>query len=154
MDTVQEILFQVKEKAEALNLKETDLVLDHAIYCKAVEIVMQERNEKLRRFINLRMGGFHATCIFLGVIGKRFGDGGLKNLIVESCLLGDDQASQMLKGKDYNNGIRVHLYIAEALTRMKYEAFENWLVTKNKYGIYNELKDTDEVHAFQKDHNT
>ena len=139
MDTVQEILFQVKEKAEALNLKETDLVLDHAIYCKAVEIVMQERNEKLRKFINLRMGGFHATCIFLGVIGKRFGDGGLKNLIVESGLLGDDQASQMLKGKDYNNGIRVHLYIAEAITRMEYEAFENWLVTKNKYGIYNEL---------------
>ena len=154
MDTVQEILFQVKEKAEALNHKETDLVLDHAIYCKAVEIVMQERNEKLRKFINLRMGGFHATCIFLGVIGKRFGDGGLKNLIVESGLLGDDQASPMLKGKDNNNGIRVHLYIAEAITRMKHEAFENWLVTKNKYGIYSELKDMDEVHAFQKDHNT
>ena len=60
----------------------------------------------------------------------------------------------MLKGKNYNNGIRVHLYIAEAITRMKYEAFENWLVTKNKYGIYNELKDMDEIHAFQKDHNT
>ena len=29
-------------------------------------------------FINLRMGGFHATCVFLGVIGKRFDDVGSK----------------------------------------------------------------------------
>ena len=86
----------VKEKAEALNLKEADLV----IYCKAVEIVMRERNTHLRLFINLRMGGFHATCVFLSVIGKRFANGRLKDLIVESRLLGEDQASQMLKGTD------------------------------------------------------
>ena len=55
------------------------------------------------------MGGSHATCVFLSVVGKRFADGGLKVLIVESGLLGEDQASQILKGKDYNNGIWVHL---------------------------------------------
>ena len=37
MDTIQ-----VKEKAEAFDLKETDLALDHAIYCKAVEVVMSK----------------------------------------------------------------------------------------------------------------
>ena len=58
MDTIQEELCQVKEKAEALNLKEADLVLDHAIYCKAAEIVMSERNTHLRSFINLRKGVF------------------------------------------------------------------------------------------------
>ena len=42
MDTIQEILCQVKEKAEAFDLKETDLALDHAIYCKAVEVVMSK----------------------------------------------------------------------------------------------------------------
>ena len=115
----------IKEKAEALNLKETNLVLDHAIYCKAVEIVMSERNTHFRSFINLRMGGSHVTCVFLSVAGKRFADGGLKVLIVESGLLGEDQASQILKGKDYNNGIRVHLYVAEAINRMKLESFEN-----------------------------
>ena len=34
MDTIQEVLCQVKEKAEALNLKEIDLVLDHVITAK------------------------------------------------------------------------------------------------------------------------
>ena len=43
MDIIQEVLCQVKEKAEALNLKESDLVLDHTIYCKAVEIVMSKK---------------------------------------------------------------------------------------------------------------
>ena len=102
MDTIQEVLCQVKEKAEALNLKETDLVLDHAIYSKAVEIVMSERNTHLRSFINLRMGGFYATCVFLSVIGKRFADGGWKIWLLNLVFLGEDLASQILKGKDYN----------------------------------------------------
>ena len=71
------------------------------------------------------MGGFHATCVSLSVIGKRFANGGLKDLIVESGFLGEDQASQMLKGKYYNNDIRVQLYLVEAINRMKLESFEN-----------------------------
>ena len=55
MDTVQEVLRLCKVKAESLNLKETDLVLDHAIYSKAVEIIMMTRNADLKNFINLRM---------------------------------------------------------------------------------------------------
>ena len=31
MDTIQDVLCQVKKKVKALNLKETDLVLDHAM---------------------------------------------------------------------------------------------------------------------------
>ena len=68
--------------------------------CKPLGIKMSERNTHLRSFFNLRMGGFHATCVFLSVIGKRFANGRLKDLIVESRLLGEDQASQMLKGTD------------------------------------------------------
>ena len=82
IDVVSEVLKQCKQKAEALNLNETDLVLDHAIYAKAVEIVMKEKFTDLRTFINIRMGGFHAASIFLGVIGRRFKDAGLKDLII------------------------------------------------------------------------
>ena len=84
MDVVLEVLKQCKEKAEALNLYETDLVLDHAIYEKAVKFVMNEKYTDLRTFIYIRMGGFHAASIFLGVIGKRFKDAGLKDLNIES----------------------------------------------------------------------
>ena len=61
MDTVQEVLYQCQEKAEGLNLAETDLVLDHANYSKEVEVdIMNERHSDWRSF-NLRMGGFHTT---------------------------------------------------------------------------------------------
>ena len=100
------------------------------------------------------MGGFHATCVFLSVIGKRFADKGLKDLIVESGLLGEDKASQMLKGKDYNNGIRVHLHLAEAINRMKLESFENWLVTRNDCRIYEEMKENGVVKNFKQSRNT
>ena len=115
---------------------------------------MSKRNTHLRSFINLRMGGFHATFVFLIVIGKRFVDGGLKDLIVASGLLGKDQASQMLKEKDYKNGIRVHLYLAEAINRMKLESFENWLATRNEYRIYEETKENGDVQNFKQSRNT
>ena len=131
MSTKMDIIQERRQKAEALNLKETAVVLDHAIYCRAVQIVMSERKTHLRSFINLRMGSFHATNVFLNVLGKRFADARLKDLIVESGFLWEDQASQMLKGKDFNNGIRVHLYLEEAINRMKLKGFENSLVTTN-----------------------
>ena len=71
----------------------------------------------------------------LSVIGKPITDAGLKDLIVQSDLLVEVQASQMLKGNDYNNGIPVQLHLAEAINRMKMEAFENRLVTRNKYRL-------------------
>ena len=45
---------------------------------------MEPKNVQLKNFINLRMGGFHASCIFITVIVKRFGAAGLKDLCFEA----------------------------------------------------------------------
>ena len=79
-DTVLELLNQFKIKAEKLGLMETDVVLDMAIYSKAVEIFMNPRYIDLEDFIVLRLGGFHTTCIFIAVIGKRFGNARLRDI--------------------------------------------------------------------------
>ena len=55
---MQEILWQVKEKAETLKNKEADL-----IYCKALEVILDPRKLELRNFVNLQMGAFDASCI-------------------------------------------------------------------------------------------
>ena len=55
---------------------------------------MEERHSDLRDFINLRMGGFRGTCVFLGVTGKRFGDTDLKDAMVEAGILGEDAAQK------------------------------------------------------------
>lgn len=71
----------------AAKLEQTDtvVVLDQAIYAKAVEVVWKKREDFSS--IVLRMGSFHITCVFLSIIGKRFGDSGLGDLLLESTLL-------------------------------------------------------------------
>lgn len=81
-DTVLELLNQSKLKAEKLGLNETDVILDMAIYSKAVEILMNPRYVDLKKFIVLCLGGFHTMCIFISVIGKRFGEAGLRNMVI------------------------------------------------------------------------
>ena len=128
------MLDQVKAKAEKLNLTCTDLVLDHAIYSKALEVTNAPKNDQLRNFINLRMGGFHACGIFLAVIGKRFGAAGLRDLIIEAGIAGSDSTEKILKGKHYNRGVRVAKYVYEAIQRAKFEAFQTWLQEEGKSG--------------------
>ena len=62
-----------------MNLTKTNLVLDQAIYSKDVE-----QHSDLRDFINLRIGGFHATFAFLSFIGKELCTTDLKDVIVVS----------------------------------------------------------------------
>ena len=88
METVLELLRQSKIKAEKLGLSETDIVLDLAIYAKAVEILSNPIHKDLRDFIVLRMGAFHTSMIILAVIGKLFADAGLRDIIIEANLLG------------------------------------------------------------------
>ena len=81
---------------EALVLPCTDLVLDHTIYAKALEVLQNPNNADLKKIINLKMGCFHASRIFLAVIGKRFGSAGLHDLIVEAHLSGPESVNQTM----------------------------------------------------------
>ena len=45
LDTVQEVLRQVKAKAESLGLESTDLVFDHAIYAETVAVLTNLANK-------------------------------------------------------------------------------------------------------------
>jgi len=126
--TVNEVLKLTESKAEALQLSEIDLVFDHAIYCKALEILNHPNNLSLKNKINLRMGGFHAECIFMSVIAKRFLDGGLKDLVIEAGILPKGSTVSSLSSPHYNKAIRVHKYIYESLMRCKIKSFGKWLV--------------------------
>ena len=58
--TARQFLTQVKAIAEAPGLTCTDLVLDHVIYAKVLEVLKNPNNVDLKEFINPRMSGFHA----------------------------------------------------------------------------------------------
>ena len=125
-------------------MTEADLVLDHAIYSKALEILMNPVNEELRKFVVIRMGGFHTKCISLAVIGKRFKDAGLKDLVVESDILGKSSIDRALAGKEYNYAMRVHKAIYAALWRIKIDTIEGY--------VYNEHSQVNVLSTFLESH--
>ena len=142
---------QCKAKAEALNLNVADLVLDHAIYSKVLEILMKKGNESLRGLINLRMGGFHACCIFLSVIGKRFADACLKGLIIESRIMREESVDQVMNGKHFNNAMKIRHAVAVALTRKKNDSFIGWLKKRNDSNILGTFMSWKELKEFQEE---
>ena len=44
------------------------------------------------------MGGFHESCIFTAVIGKRFGAAGLEDLCIEATLIEISSVESMIRG--------------------------------------------------------
>ena len=72
-------------------------------------------------------GWFSHSWHLYGYIGKRFGDGGLRNLVVESEVLAAGSVASVLDGKHYNRGMRVHKVVWEALSRLRWRQFERFL---------------------------
>ena len=132
MATANEVLHLVQAKANALHLAKADLVLDHAVYCKPLEIISNPVNSSLKNAINLIMGVFHAECIFMSVISKkRFLDTGLKDLVVEARSLEEGSTISALSSPHYNKAMCIHKYVYEAFMRCKIQPFEEWLVEVN-----------------------
>ena len=79
----------------------------------------------------IRMGGFHIALNYLAVIGKKFEDSGLEDLLIESGVFGSNTASALLKGKSSNRGVRAHKIAAEAMQKLQWQGFSRWLAEKN-----------------------
>jgi hypothetical protein len=54
----------------------------------------------------LRLGGFHTMSYFVASIGKLWGDGGLKDLLIESSVYAAGTVEQMMTGKQFNRAVR------------------------------------------------
>ena len=78
------------------------------------------------------MGGFHIALNFLAVIGKRFQDSGLEDLLVESEMYGGSTASVLLKGQSYNRGVRAHKLTMDAMLRLLWLSFTKWVLQKKE----------------------
>ena len=70
---------------------------------------------------------FHTICTFLGIIGKRFQDAGLKDIRIESGVFTEGFVCGVLEGRRYNGAVRFHKLMYKAFMRMAWTGFENWL---------------------------
>ena len=52
---------------------------------------------------------------FLAVIGKKYEESGLQDILLESEVYGRNSVGRLLHGKAYNKGVRLINYLLEAL---------------------------------------
>lgn len=121
LSTVNAILMKSLDLCKKLGLKEIVLVFDEAIYSKVQQIRWKE--EQYKTPLVIRLGEFHISMSFLAVIGKRFKDAGLCNILIESGIVAEGSINGVLSGKCYNRSIRCHKVMFEAISRLLWTEF-------------------------------
>ena len=86
------------------------------------------------------MGAFHTICTFLSILGKRFGDAGLRDVCVEAEEVAEGSIGQVLEGRHYNRAVRMHKLVYEALLKIQWEGFLEWLDEDEKNKLTEVLK--------------
>ncbi|KAG1650019.1 hypothetical protein GQR58_028409 [Nymphon striatum] len=125
LSTVQELLSQSVFIQQHLSLDKIAVIMDQALYAKAAEVAWKH---KLRfDSLLLMIGNFHIICNMLSIIGKLFRDAGLRDLAVESGVIAEGSIDKVLDGKQYNRGVRLHKLTYEALMRLVWKGFLEWL---------------------------
>ena len=129
MSTVFEVLRQSVQIKESLKLKSIVVVFDQALYAKAADITWKH-SERFKSIV-LRLGGFHTIVTFLGILGKRFQDAGLRDICIESGVVTEGSVAAVLEEWKYNRAVRFHKLMYEALMRKAWSGFKTW-VTENR----------------------
>ena len=78
--TIYRLLCRSLMIKEKLGLSSMVCVYDQAILAEAIAIQFEEK-EKFKSLV-LMMGGFHTLMMFLGIIGIRFRDVGLQDILI------------------------------------------------------------------------
>ena len=85
------------------------------------------------------MGDLHILFNFLKVIGQHFDNAGLDDVWIESGLYVQKSTQAMLEGKAYYRAVRGHFLAYEALFRLKWNKFKEWLQDKSEQAPDEEL---------------
>lgn len=128
LTTVAEILNRSEIIRGTLSLENIVVVMDQALFAKAAEIAWKHP-EKYGKIV-LRLGAFHTICNALSIVGLRFQDAGLREVIIETGITAEGSLAKVLDGKHYKRAVRVHKCVYEALLRLAWEEFIAWVHDK------------------------
>lgn len=125
LGVVNAVLSQSIDIADKLNQNSIVVVMDEAVYAKAQ--LIRWTDDVFQNRLVLRLGEFHVIMCFPGVIGKRFQDGGLSNILIESNIVAEGSINGVLSGKHYNRSIRSMKIVYEAIYRLVITAFLDFM---------------------------
>ncbi|MES9881199.1 MAG: hypothetical protein ABW185_10000 [Sedimenticola sp.] len=108
----------------------TYVTYDEAIYSKAQMIKWKHFDQF--QTDELDMGGMHRAMNYMGDIGRLMEESAFEDILVEAKVYGPRAVHQIVKGKSYNRGVRSHKLLNEAMNRLKWTAFEEWMEENEK----------------------
>ena len=139
MDTVYTILKQSINIADELELGSIALVMDQAIYAKAQQIRWE--NDSFKDRLVVRLGDFHTAMAYMAIIGKRFQNSGLEDILIEAEVVAQGSVSGVLSGHHYNRSVRAHKFMFEALSRMRLKSFIDSCSNDEKFNVLQVAQD-------------
>ena len=125
LSTIYTVLKQVQKMCEVIDQKDAVITFDQAIYSKARQIQWFSPDEFKNTVI--RLGGFHIALNFLALLGKKYRNSGLEDLSIESGVYAGGTTTAVMKRKSYNREVRAHKLVMEALFRIMWQVFLDWL---------------------------
>ena len=121
LTTIYSIMKAIQAITHHLGQENTIITFDQAIYKLAKEI--QWKNPVEFSDTVIRMGGFHILLNFMGTIGKMMDGSGIIEWLTESGLYSEATSISIMKGKQYNRGVRAHKLLREALGICEWDKF-------------------------------
>ena len=101
------------------------ITFDLALYSKAKHLQMKYP-EKFKNMV-IRMGGCQVVLNYPSLLAKKYAQSGLEDLLIESEVYAAGITSVLLLGKSNDRGIRAHKLCKEALSRLLWQTFLEWL---------------------------
>ena len=114
---------------ERLREKNAVVTFDEGIYYVAKRILVAI-SPGLSNVI-VRHERFHQAKNFLSVVGKRMTVSGVEDLWIKSDICGSNVATKIIR-THYNSAIRAHKLTLEALERLQWNTFMEWLEKNGK----------------------
>lgn len=59
--------------------------------------------------------------MYMHILSKRFADGGLRDILIQSNVISEGSVDRALNGMMYNRGVRIYKLMYEAVSRKLFE---------------------------------
>lgn len=131
--TVYTTMLRCKKMTNQLGQAHSIQTMDQQLYAIAQQVKwnVNKENGTLQQHI-VRLGGFHGVSTFIATIGKLWGDGGLRALLVDSDVYAACTADMMLEGKQFHRAVRGITLVYEAMMQLFLSEFLRWCDAEGK----------------------
>ena len=123
-------LKNIERQVATLGQTTPAITLDLQLYIIAQEIRFNNW-EELNHFV-IRMVGFHIMELYWKILGKRYAESGLDDLLIEAGVFGKNATSIIMQGKHYKQCMLAHKLMFEVMCRLQWQAFFKWIVQQGR----------------------